>query len=76
METNGLNVKALLACMAYRGLNQKDLAEAIELSRVTMNRIMQGKVLPNLETIQKISEALDMSPEQFTEVFMNTQRRK
>ena len=65
----GLNLKI---ARIKKGLNQKELAEIAGVSRHQIVSLENGRSKnPNLETIKKISKALDVSP---LELFFNEDR--
>lgn len=48
--------------LAERGMDQKDLAEAVGIHAVTMTKYMKGQRVPNMTTFYKIAEALGLTP--------------
>lgn len=54
----GRNLK-LKAARAARDMTQKDLAEAIGISRQTINAIEQGEYNPSIKLCRAICRALD-----------------
>jgi len=48
--------------LAERGMDQKDLAEAIGIHKVTMSQYMTGKLSMKMPTFYKVSEALGLTP--------------
>lgn len=48
--------------LAERGMDQKDLAEAVGIHPVTMTKYMKGQRVPNMATFYKIAAALGLSP--------------
>jgi transcriptional regulator with XRE-family HTH domain len=51
----------VLAAREARGMTQEKLAEAIERSVETVSLIERGRVLPTLDTLDKLSTALQLS---------------
>jgi DNA-binding XRE family transcriptional regulator len=47
--------------MSYRGMTQKDLTQKTGMFKQTINDIFSGKVMPFLESINKIAEVLNIS---------------
>lgn len=67
MESYGERLEAALATqikveLVERGLDQKDLAEAAGMDRVSLSRYMTGKRSMPMPTFFKVAEALGLSP--------------
>lgn len=69
METqNYLRIKELLE---QKGMSRKILSEQLGISIVHMNNIVNGKSLPSMEKLMKISQILDVD---FRELFISTKQ--
>lgn len=56
---------AIRAVRLEKGLRQRDLAEAADIDATWISRLENGKVeSPRYLTLRRISEALDLTPEQ------------
>ncbi len=53
-------VKEIIAQRKLLGWSQRDLAEKCELPQSTIGRLESNKVIPNLQTIEKITEVLGL----------------
>ncbi|MFS0715521.1 helix-turn-helix transcriptional regulator [Arthrobacter sp. 1P04PC] len=53
--------------LVERSMDQKDLAEAIEIERATLNRYMTGKRSIPMPTFFRIAETFGLSPRQLME---------
>jgi transcriptional regulator with XRE-family HTH domain len=67
MESYGERLEAALATqikveLVERSMDQKDLAEAAGMDRVTLSRYMTGKRSMPMPTFFKVAEALGLSP--------------
>ncbi len=67
MEAYGEQLEAALALqikveLVERGMDQKDLAEAIGIDRVTLNRYMKQHRSMPMPIFFKVAEALRLSP--------------
>jgi transcriptional regulator with XRE-family HTH domain len=67
METYGERLEAALATqikveLVERSMDQKDLAEAAGMDRVSLSRYMTGKRSMPMPTFFKVAEALGLSP--------------
>lgn len=58
----GENIKKL---RIEKGLTRQDLAKALKVSDSTISRYENNKREPNMETINKIAKALEVSPSEF-----------
>lgn len=68
MTSYGEQLEAALATqikveLVERGMDQKDLAEAVGIERATMNRYMTGKRSMPMPTFFKVAEALGVTPQ-------------
>ena len=45
-----------------KGMKQKDLADALGVSEVTVSRWLSGERNPSMETVEKIANALETTP--------------
>ena len=61
----GLKIKEL---RKRKNLSQEELAELIDINFRTIQRIETGKNTPSLETLLKLSEALDINIQDFFNV--------
>ena len=69
METqNFLRIKELLE---QKGMSRRILSEQLGISIVHMNNIVNGKSLPSMEKLMKISQILDVD---FRELFISTKQ--
>ena len=74
MNIAGTTVLSQLTPMAFadrlqafrkaKGLTQKALADAVDMSLIQINRYESGSSLPNLEAIRKLSVALGVTADQ------------
>jgi transcriptional regulator with XRE-family HTH domain len=55
----GMQIKIELA---ERGMSQGDLADAVGVGRVAINKYIKGRVSPTMETFAKMAGALGLSP--------------
>lgn len=67
MDTYGERVEAALATqikveLVERGLDQKDLAEAVGVERATLNRYLKGHRSMPMPVFFKLAETLGLSP--------------
>lgn len=53
-------VGKLMAARDRKGLSQRDLSEITGIPQKTISRIESGKDVPKLQTLFKLSEALDL----------------
>ena len=58
--------KQILAARGLAGLKQAELAEAADVSEMTINNIETGKVRPHLKTLERIREVLEARGIEFT----------
>lgn len=68
MTTYGDRLEAALAHqikveLVERGMDQKDLAEAVGIERATMNRYMTGKRSMPMPTFFRVAEVLGLTPQ-------------
>ena len=68
-ETNQRKIRrfknpALVAVMARKGLNAKDLSKLTGLHHVTVGNIINNKTIPKKDSIMKITLALNVTPEE------------
>ena len=69
METqNYLRIKELLE---QKGMSRRILSEQLGISIVHMNNIVNGKSLPSMDKLMKISQILDVD---FRELFISTKQ--
>jgi putative transcriptional regulator len=69
METqNYLRIKELLE---QKDMSRRSLSEQLGISIVHMNNIVNGKSLPSMEKLMKISQILDVD---FRELFISTKQ--
>ncbi len=54
--------KRLRVAMAYANITNAELAEKICISRQMVSGMTSGKKSPSISTLQKICDALDVSP--------------
>lgn len=57
----------LSTILKSRGMSQKDLAVATGLTQAAISRYANGKRVPSIEVSERISDALGVGPEVFTE---------
>ncbi len=50
----------LIRYRSLKGLSQKKLAESINMEQGNYSKIENGKITPNLHSLQKIAQALDV----------------
>jgi transcriptional regulator with XRE-family HTH domain len=67
MNTYGERLETALSTqikveLAERGMDQKDLADAVGVERATLSRYMTGKRSMPMPTFFKVAEALGVSP--------------
>lgn len=67
MNTYGERLEAALSTqikveLVERGMNQKDLAEAVDIGRPALNRYMNGHQSMPMPTFFKVAEVLGLSP--------------
>ena len=65
---NYLRIKELLE---QKGMSRKILSEQLGISIVHMNNIVNGKSLPSMDKLMKISQILDVD---FRELFISTKQ--
>lgn len=63
---NGELLKSKMALLRY---TQKSLAEEIGINTMTMTSMLNGKNLPSLNVMRKISTTLHLTPQEITEIF-------
>lgn len=51
--------------MGYKFMTQEELADKVGVSRVMMNKYMNGKAIPNAMMLNKLAKALDCSTQDF-----------
>jgi transcriptional regulator with XRE-family HTH domain len=69
METqNYLRIKEILS---EKNVARKDLSEKLGISIVHMNNIVNGKSMPSMDKLMKISQILDVD---FRELFISTKQ--
>jgi transcriptional regulator with XRE-family HTH domain len=69
METqNYLRIKEILS---EKNVARKDLSEKLGISIVHMNNIVNGKSIPSMDKLMKISQILDVD---FRELFISTKQ--
>ena len=51
--------KSMKLAMAHRDINQKELSIASGVGELTISRISQEKIMPTMETIEKLATATD-----------------
>ena len=67
-ESNAtLPQKNLRVIRHYRGLSLKQLAQAANVSKLTIIRIESGRTSPRRETLGKLAQALDVLPEDLSD---------
>ena len=54
--------EAIVEARIRRGMNQRALAKACDISPTTLCNIETGKSLPNSSTIEALTKALDIKP--------------
>lgn len=64
-----INGELLKSKMALLGYTQKSLAEEIGINTMTMTSMLNGKNLPSLNVMRKISTTLYLTPQEITEIF-------
>lgn len=64
--TTPFNVR-LSAILKSRGMSQRDLAAASGLTPAAISRYANGKRVPSIEVSERISDALGVGPEVFTD---------
>ena len=51
--------KSMKLAMAHRDMNQKELSIASGVGELTISRIAQEKIMPTMETIEKLAKGTD-----------------
>lgn len=66
------NTKALRMIMVDKGFNSiGNLAETAEISRITLGKVLSGKVQPSSVVIAKLIVALGIASEETGRIFFN-----
>ena len=66
------NTKALLRIMVDKGFNSiGNLAETAEISRITLGKVLSGKVQPSSVVMAKLIVALGIASEEIGRIFFN-----
>lgn len=66
------NTKALRMIMVDKGFNSiGNLAETAEISRITLGKVLSGKVQPSSVVIAKLIVALGIASEEIGRIFFN-----
>lgn len=66
-----MNIKMLRAKMVLKGENQGVLADALEISRVTLCLKMNGKVDFKQSEIEAIAERYELTADEIKEIFFS-----
>lgn len=66
-----INGDLLKSKMVLLGYTQKTLAEEIDVASVTLNYIFNNKNLPSLSVMRKLQKALQLTPEDISEIFFS-----
>jgi transcriptional regulator with XRE-family HTH domain len=59
---------ALVLIMKTRDINSRHLAALTGISRSAISQIVNGRLLPSNEELQKICDALGVTPDQSTQI--------
>lgn len=66
------NTKALRMIMVDKGFNSiGNLAETAEISRITLGKVLSGKVQPSSVVMAKLIVALGIASEEIGRIFFN-----